>query len=230
MTSSSITSSSSSSSTVSIAGAIGEDLVVDEKRGRFDDDNDDNLEVSRGNNTISDHDIDVNTMDEKAVAVAERGISPTSLQRNQSTSTAPPVVKKAVERSKETREEEEKRWQVLEERFLREDYDSSEYSYASSSDEEGEELPLDYDGPYYSSEESDSSDDEDEDGRFGSDHDGRDGSRTRHRGHTGSGRGSTPRWGNHAARAVVDSVENGGSEVNNVNENKNPQLCIDTFH
>lgn len=195
VTSSSITSSSSSSSTESIAGAIGEDLVVDEKRGRFDDDNDDNLEVSRGNNTISDHDIDVNTMDEKAVAVAERGISPTSLQRNQPTPPAPPVVQKAVERSKETREEEEKRWQVLEERFLREDYDSSEYSYASSSDEEGEELPLDYDGPYYSSEESDSSDDEDEDERFGSDHDGREGSRRRHRGHTGGGRGSTPRWG-----------------------------------
>lgn len=83
---------------------------------------------------------------------------------------------------------------MLEERFLREDYDSSEYSYASSSDEEGEELPLDYDGPYYPSEEGDSSDDEDEYERFESD-DGREGSRRRQRGDAGVGNGSRLRWG-----------------------------------
>ncbi|KAG9062090.1 hypothetical protein KI688_006815 [Linnemannia hyalina] len=156
---------SSSSSARSVASATGEDSIGDEKRGRLDDNDD--LEASRGNNTISsDHNGNVDTMDEKS-----------------------------AKRSKETREEEERRWQALEERFLREDYDSSEYSYASSSDEEGEELPLDYDGPYYSSEESNSGDDEYEYGGFGSGDDGREGSRRRQRRDAGHGSGSRPRWG-----------------------------------
>lgn len=191
-----VTSSSiaSSSSTRSVTSATDEDSVRDEKRGRLGND-DHGLEASHDNSTVSDHNGDVDTMDEKTVAAAELDISLSSKLHNTPTSTAPHTIQKTVKRSKETREKEERRWQALEERFLREDYDSSEYSYASSSEEEDEELPLDYDGPYYSSEESDSSDDGDDYERFGSSDDGREGSRRRQRGDSGGGSESRARWG-----------------------------------
>ncbi|KAF9921964.1 hypothetical protein FBU30_007950 [Linnemannia zychae] len=82
----------------------------------------------------------------------------------------------------------QERWQELEDRFLREDYDSSEYSYASSSEDEDNELSLEYDGPYYSSEESFSDDDYE-----GVSDDGEGGPRRRQQ-RSGSGARTTCRW------------------------------------
>ncbi|KAF9903703.1 hypothetical protein EC991_003430 [Linnemannia zychae] len=146
-------SSSSSSANSSCGRSSGEEEM---KRGHVDDEKY-GRQVEETDRIPSNNNQRVDIIDEKAVTAAALDSAITTTNNNllSSTKTA-----QGTRTNKESPEEKAQRWQILEERFLREDYDSSEYSYASSSDEEEDELPLDYDGPYYSSEESGSSDDD----------------------------------------------------------------------
>ncbi|KAF9086424.1 hypothetical protein BGX29_001415 [Mortierella sp. GBA35] len=143
--------SSSNSSSSSTTGA-GEDSPGGQDRNEKGGRTDDLVPIPNNNLMASSTSVDV-TNEKEALDFTSTSIPTTTPTATKTTTTLPIAVK-------ETREEEQRRWQMLEEGFLREDYDSSEYSYASSSDEEDEELSLDYDGPYYSSEESASSDEE----------------------------------------------------------------------
>ncbi|KAF9148810.1 hypothetical protein BG015_009447 [Linnemannia schmuckeri] len=215
VTSSNIASSSSSSRRVT--SATGDDRIEDEKGSGLGVNDNSGPNLSNNANLLQSISNDnVDTLAERTSVGLE--LPPTFQQNNHPLSTATPTTQKvAMESSKETREEEERRWQVLEERFLREDYDSSEYSYASSSDEEDNELPLDYDGPYYSSEESGSSDGD-------NDYEGIQPTTAAQAQEVEAKQGRM----NPIAHDVVVFAENAGSEPNNVNENKNLQSCIDT--
>ncbi|KAG0377946.1 hypothetical protein BGX24_005120 [Mortierella sp. AD032] len=152
--------SNNSSSSSSIGGSsdrsgrsFGEE--EDSMRGQAEDEKYSSRADDLGSTPNNNNNVDM--MDEKSVAAA----LDSTLATTNNPSIPTNAVHKATTNDKETREEREQRWLVLEERFLREDYDSSEYSYASSSEDEYDELPLDYDGPYYSSEDSESSDGDD---------------------------------------------------------------------
>lgn len=191
---------SRSSSRRSFASAPDHDHIDGEKREGLDD-NESRMAPANNNNRAdppnSHNMVDLDTVDEKAPF--ELKSPPNTILSTAATRRATTITNNIKETCE--REEARRQWQVLQERFLREDYDSSEYSYAPSSDEEEEEdeFPWDYDGSYYSTEESESSDDGDDEDEYGSDGNGEGRSRATRRqqrqqgGETGSGGGARPR-------------------------------------